>query len=170
MPFTPLHMGPALLLKAGCERRFSLFAFGCAQILMDIEPLLGLIRHAPVLHGRTHTLLWALPIGLGAVLLARLLRCLVLRRWNREVAHYGLRWLSLPLSCGWSALLWGGLLGAYSHLLLDGLMHGDIQPLWPLYAGNPFYGWVSIARLEAFCLWSGGLGALLWLVRRWCRR
>ena len=74
MPFTPLHMGPALLLKAGCERRFSLFAFGCAQILMDIEPLLGLIRHAPVLHGRTHTLLWALPLGLGAVLLARLLR------------------------------------------------------------------------------------------------
>ncbi len=68
MPFTPLHMGPALLLKAGVERRFSLFAFGCAQILMDIEPLLGLIRHAPILHGRTHTLAWALPIGLGAAL------------------------------------------------------------------------------------------------------
>ena len=53
MPFTPLHMGPALLLKAGADRRFSLFAFGCAQVLMDIEPLLGLFRHAPVLHGRT---------------------------------------------------------------------------------------------------------------------
>lgn len=159
MPFTPLHMGPALLLKAVAERRFSLFAFGCAQILMDIEPLLGLIRHAPSLHGRSHTLAWALPIGLGAVLLARLLRGVVLRRW-----------LSVPVACSWGMLLWGGLLGTYSHLLLDGLMHGDIQPLWPLYAGNPFYGWISIATLQAVCLLSGGLGAGLWLVRRWCRR
>jgi len=67
-------------------------------------------------------------------------------------------------------LLWGGLLGTYSHLLLDGLMHGDIQPLWPLYAGNPFYGWISIATLQTVCLWSGGLGAGLLLVRCWCRR
>jgi len=170
MPFTPLHMGPALLLKAVAERRFSLFAFGCAQILMDIEPLLGLIRHAPILHGRTHTLVWALPIGLAAALLARLLRGLVLRRWNREVGHYRLRWLSVPVSGSWGMLLWGGLLGSYSHLLLDGLMHGDIQPLWPLSAGNPFYGWISIATLQAVCLWSGGLGVGLWLVRSWCRR
>ena len=124
MPFTPLHMGPALLLKAGADRRFSLFAFGCAQILMDIEPLLGLIRHAPILHGRTHTLAWALPIGLGAALLARLLRGVVLRRWNREVSHYRLRWLSVPVSCSWGMLLWGGLLGTYSHLLLDGRRPG----------------------------------------------
>ena len=170
MPFTPLHMGPALLLKAVVERRFSLFAFGCAQILMDIEPLLGLIRHAPILHGRSHTLAWALPIGLAAALLARLLRGVVLRRWNREVGHYGLRWLALPLACGWSALLWGALLGSYSHLLLDGLMHGDIQPLWPFASGNPLYGLVSQSALQAFCLWSGGLGAGLWLVRCWCRR
>ena len=170
MPFTPLHMGPALLLKAVVERRFSLFAFGCAQILMDIEPLLGLIRHAPILHGRTHTLAWALPIGLGAALLARLLRGVVLRRWNREVSHYRLRWLSVPVSCSWGMLLWGGLLGTYSHLLLDGLMHGDIQPLWPLYAGNPFYCWISIATLQSVSLWSGGLGAGLLLVRCWCRR
>ena len=170
MPFTPLHMGPALLLKAGADRRFSLFAFGCAQILMDIEPLLGLIRHAPILHGRTHTLAWALPIGLGAALLARLLRGVVLRRWNREVSHYRLRWLSVPVPCSWGMLLCGGLLGTYSHLLLDGLMHGDIQPLWPLASGNALYGWISIATLQSVCLWSGGLGAALWLVRRWCRR
>ena len=111
MPFTPLHMGPALLLKAGADRRFSLFAFGCAQILMDIEPLLGLIRHAPTLHGRSHTLAWALPIGLVAALLARLLRGVILRRWNREVGHYGVRRLSLPLACGWSVLICGAQLG-----------------------------------------------------------
>ena len=51
MPITPLHMGPALLGKAALDRRFSLIAFGMAQILMDIEPLLGLLLHWPRLHG-----------------------------------------------------------------------------------------------------------------------
>ncbi len=62
MPITPLHMGPALLGKAALDNRISLIAFGICQILIDMEPLLGLILHWPQLHGVTHTLPLALAI------------------------------------------------------------------------------------------------------------
>ena len=32
MPFTPFHMGAALVLKPAARQHFSLFAFGVAQI------------------------------------------------------------------------------------------------------------------------------------------
>ncbi len=55
MPFTPFHMGPGLLVKAVAGRHFSILTFGIAQVAMDIEPLMGLMRGATVLHGPTHT-------------------------------------------------------------------------------------------------------------------
>ncbi len=39
MPFTPLHMGPALVLKSVVGASFSLTVFGWSQIVMDIQPL-----------------------------------------------------------------------------------------------------------------------------------
>ena len=39
MPFTPLHMGPGIAVKAVLQGSFSLMVFGWAQIVMDIQPL-----------------------------------------------------------------------------------------------------------------------------------
>ena len=56
MPFTPFHMGAGLALKAMAGRHFSVLTFGMAQVAMDIEPLVGMLRGAAVLHGpRTPT-------------------------------------------------------------------------------------------------------------------
>ena len=46
VPFTPFHMGPALALKAVSGQYFSVLVFGIAQVAMDIEPLVGMIRNA----------------------------------------------------------------------------------------------------------------------------
>ena len=51
MPFTLLHMGPGLAVKGFGGRYFSVLVFGIAQVAMDIEPLIGIIRDADVLHG-----------------------------------------------------------------------------------------------------------------------
>lgn len=59
MPFTPFHMGAGLALKAVAGRHFSVLTFGIAQVAMDIEPLVGMLRGAAVLHGPTHTYLGA---------------------------------------------------------------------------------------------------------------
>jgi hypothetical protein len=56
VPVTPFHMGPALLAKAAAPRRFSLVIFGVSQVVIDVEPLVGLFTGAAVLHGFSHTL------------------------------------------------------------------------------------------------------------------
>ena len=70
MPFTPFHMGAGLALKAMAGRHFSVLTFGMAQVAMDIEPLVGMLRGAALLHGPTHTYLGAVPIALATAALA----------------------------------------------------------------------------------------------------
>ncbi|THB68027.1 MAG: hypothetical protein D6B27_03475, partial [Gammaproteobacteria bacterium] len=68
MPFTPLHVGPGLLIKAMLQGSFSLMIFGWSQILMDIQPLVVIISGKGVLHGFTHTFAFATIIAVIAVL------------------------------------------------------------------------------------------------------
>ena len=69
MPFRPFHLGPGAMFKAIGGRHFSFMVFGGAQVLIDIEPLIGILRHQSILHGYTHTIAGALVIGAsGAVL------------------------------------------------------------------------------------------------------
>ena len=85
MPFTPIHLGPGLAFKALGGRHFSFMVFGGAQVLMDLEPLIGILRDRDVLHGVTHTWLGALVIGSVAAVIGRPISTMVLR-W-RKIAH-----------------------------------------------------------------------------------
>ncbi|MEY2633278.1 MAG: hypothetical protein RIR00_1932 [Pseudomonadota bacterium] len=165
MPFTPFHLGPGLAIKAIAGERFSLIAFGLAQVAMDIEPLLGMLRGAAVLHGPTHTYLGAALIAPGVAGLVPLLGSPLLRRWNRELACLGLdrwrapeKWSPLPIALGAG-------LGTLSHVLLDSLMHTDIQPLAPWSAVNALWHLLPVSALHELCIASGGLGLLGWLGR-----
>lgn len=161
MPFTPLHMGPGLLLKSLLQGSFSLLVFGWAQILMDIEPLVAMLRGEGVLHGASHTWAGALLIGLAAALSGKPAAVLGLRIF-RLTAH-------LPLS--WPVAFASAFIGTFSHVLLDGVMHADMQPLQPFMDGNGLLGLVSIGSLHLFCLATGALGLLLYpLVQRVMRR
>lgn len=88
MPFTPFHMGPGLAVKALGGRHFSVLVFGIAQVAMDIEPGIGMLRGADVLHGWTHSYAGATVIGLLVLLLAPPLCRPILRRWNAELQHH----------------------------------------------------------------------------------
>ena len=73
MPFTPLHMGPGLVVKACMQGAFSLMVFGWTQIVMDIQPLIVLISGEGHLHGFTHTYVGAILIALFAALTGKYL-------------------------------------------------------------------------------------------------
>lgn len=60
MPSTPFHIGAAMLIKPAATTRFSLIAFGLAQIIIDIEPGIDMLRGSPVLHGASLTVIGAL--------------------------------------------------------------------------------------------------------------
>ncbi|HXG60055.1 MAG TPA: metal-dependent hydrolase [Planctomycetota bacterium] len=156
MPFTPFHMGPGIFLKAVLQGSFSLMVFGWAQIVMDIQPLIVLLTGKGHLHGFTHTYLGATLIGAFSA---------VTGKYVSQLA------LSMLLGAGskgtpiawWVALL-SGFVGSYSHVVLDSLMHADVEPYFPFSAANDLLGLVSVEALHKFCVYSGLAGAALYVL------
>jgi membrane-bound metal-dependent hydrolase YbcI (DUF457 family) len=141
VPFTPIHLGPGLVFKAIGGRHFSFMVFGGSQVMIDIEPLLAIIYDWDVLHGRTHTIPGALLIGTLAGII------------GRPISATVLRWLQIPHApFTWTASFVAAYLGTFSHLVLDGIMHSDILPLWPLRNDNPLRDLVSMEHLHLACL------------------
>ena len=169
MPFTPLHLGPAAVLKALAGRHFSFMVFGGTQVLMDIEPLVRILRGDAVLHGPTHTFAGATLIALLACAIGRPISHVALRWWNGRVpADSLLRARQLPIA--WHAVVLGAFVGAWSHVLLDGLMHGDMNPLAPWREGNPWLHAISVDLLHLLCFASAAAGAVAYLLLTRLRR
>lgn len=141
-------------MKAALPEQFSLMVFGWSQVAMDIQPLIAMATGEGVWHGVTHTLLGATVLGLLSAFSGKYL------------VEWGIRLISLGrrrIKIGWGAAILSGLIGGYSHILLDGLLHDDMQPFWPLMRGNPLLAFgVTFGQVEKFCLVCGLLG-ILWL-------
>jgi hypothetical protein len=170
MPFTPLHMGPGLAIKALAGRHFSLLSFAIAQLAMDIGPLINLLRGVPVLHGPSHSYAAALIIAALVAILPPPLAVLILPVWSREPAFHRLSWPAAPRRLGATAAITGALAGTLSHVLLDSLMHADMASLAPWDAGNGLLGAISYEALHRFCVLTGVLGFIGWLVAAWRKR
>lgn len=161
MPFTPFHMGPGILVKALFQGSFSLMVFGWAQIIMDIQPLIVLLSGEGHLHGFSHTYIGATLIGLFSALT------------GKYAADFGLRSIGqeryLPIR--WTVAVISAFIGSYSHVLLDSIMHSDLEPFFPFTELNPFLNWVSVAALHKFCLYTALLGGVLFFaVARWVNK
>lgn len=161
MPFTPFHMGPGLLLKALLQGSFSLMVFGWTQVIMDIQPLVVMLTDSGHLHGFTHTFVGATLIGVACALT------------GKYAAEFGMRFIGearyLPIS--WPVATVSAFIGSYSHVLLDAVMHADLEPFAPFTLSNPFLGWLSMQALHQLCLYSGLLGVgLYFAVSRWLGR
>lgn len=135
--------------------------FGWAQIIMDIQPLVVILTGEGHLHGFSHNYIGATLIGLGSALT------------GKYAAEFGLRLIGearfLPIS--WPVTIISAFIGSYSHVLLDSVMHADVEPFAPFLLSNPFLGFVSIEVLHKFCLYSGLLGAgLYFAVSHWYGR
>ena len=163
MPFTPLHMGPGLALKSLLGARFSLMLFGFSQVAMDIEPLVRILRDDDVLHGWTHTVGGATAIGVFSIVGGRPACQWILDRWPREPGHWLLERLRGPQRISAGSACAGALLGTWSHVLLDGIMHSDIRPLAPFAPGNALLGVLPIDALHLACIGCGAAGAALLL-------
>src|SRR4051812_36173012 len=123
MPFTPFHMGPGLAVKAAMNRYFSVLVFGIAQVAMDIEPLIRIVRGSEILHGWTHSYVGATIIGLPVMLLAPPLCRSILIQWNSYLERSGNGRLRSPDGIGLLPAATGAFIGTYSHVVLDSIMH-----------------------------------------------
>jgi len=160
MPFTPFHMGAALLLKPVLRARFSVLVFGVSQVAIDIEPLVRMLRGDAVLHGWTHTLLGAVIVGTAAALVARAPVNWWLG-WFGNHAEHG----RAPMPVTWSVALLSAWIGTGSHLVFDGIMHGDLAPFAPITRGNPLLRVIPIGTLHLGLLVAGLIGLVLLALR-----
>ena len=155
MPFTPYHVGPAIAVKSVFPRKFSLFIFAWAQIVMDLQPLIVILVGRGRPHGATHTLIGAAVLGGAAALTGKYLQEWVLSwRKGRPV-----------IRLSWGLVLLSAFLGTFSHVLIDALVYPDIDLLWPFTSGNPLRIGFSMQGVVLFCVIGGVLGAVVWGLR-----
>ncbi len=143
MPFTPIHMGPGIALKALLQASFSLMVFGWTQIVMDVQPLVVLITGEGHLHGFSHTYL-------GASLLA-----IISALSGRYLSQLGFCLLGIngkePVEISWPVAFVSAFIGAFSHVAIDSIMHADMPPFFPFQDNNRLLGLVSIETLHKAC-------------------
>ncbi len=163
MPFTPLHLGPALFFGMVLLRYIDLPTFLVANVIVDIEPLViltfGLHRASSLdlpLHGLLHSFL-------GGTFVALLLALVMIRmRGYLEplMRLVGLEQVSSPRSVYAAALS-----GVYLHILLDSPLYTDIRPFYP-FSFNPLLGGLGTALLiYMLCIFTGLIGVVLLVIR-----
>ncbi len=170
MPVTPLHLGPAMVLKAGTGKTMSLTVFAFSQVAMDVEVLVRIAIDADRLHGFTNTILGASVVLFPAVLLGRPVCRAFLSWWNRNLSAKQSELLSVDPDISWLAAWSGGIFGVYSHWFLDAMMHADALAVWPMVHGNPFIDWLSIGEINGLCLGSLAVGLFALCVMAGIRR
>lgn len=80
-------------------------------------------------------------------------------RWRERLAETPRRLLL-------SQSLLAGVIGGVSHILLDSLMHEEMNPFWPLAEGNALVGIISVPALHITLAAIGFFGLIFWLLLR----
>jgi membrane-bound metal-dependent hydrolase YbcI (DUF457 family) len=157
MPITPFHFGPGAALHALAPRYISFLSFCAANVLIDFESLYNLVNRRHPVHAFFHTYIGATLIIAAVCVLFAGSRWFALRFWLPNL----LRWQTLSLL----QVGLGAALGSYSHVLLDSVMHRDIQPLAPFSTSNALLSAVSLSALHLACVALGLVGLLVAAVR-----
>ena len=153
MPFTPLHLGIGAFARSVTPHRFFSFqVFVLSQVLIDIQPGMGLLLGWDELHGWTHTYRGALVIALATALLWM--------AWE----HYR------PKRCdnghvSTVVLAYTSLLGTLSHVWMDSQFHAEMARLTPRWIKLWQTG-DATTSIETFCLALFCLSAVIWIARR----
>ncbi|MFZ3150881.1 MAG: hypothetical protein WA116_04270 [Anaerolineaceae bacterium] len=153
MPFTPLHLGPGMAVKAVGQGKFSLIVYGWAQVLVDIQPLVVILSGEGQLHGITHTFAGGAVLGAAAALSGKYLAESLLNLFRKKSRP--------PVQVSWPVAWWSGLLGGLGHVLMDSLIYSDMNPFWPFVKGNPLCT-LTDSQMLAFCLYSGMVGLMVY--------
>lgn len=150
MPFTPFHMGAALLGKGLAPKSQSLWFFGFTQVVIDLEPAIKMLMgYEGSLHSITHH-----PIGMTftvALCGAFWIHAQEQSWWRKDIPF-------LTKSSIWDTGWWAVL----THFILDLISHEDM--------GYGVAQWFGMEDAQGFSIMIGILGILLlgvrWLVSK----
>ncbi|MBI3298194.1 MAG: hypothetical protein HYZ75_08525 [Elusimicrobia bacterium] len=156
MPVTPFHFGPGALGTVLFPRRLSFIVFMAANVAIDVETALNILRRQYPLHGFFHSFA-SVPLvtAAGALLAPPLWRALASLAGGRLAKD--LPRSTAALSC---------LFASVSHVILDAVMHPDAAPFSPWSPANPLLGAVGLGALHLACAASGLAAAVVLKLRR----
>ncbi|WP_231188360.1 DUF4184 family protein [Haladaptatus sp. DYF46] len=123
MPLTPFHLGVGVFFGVALFRWLDFPTLCIGAMIVDLRAIA--IYFGPFtgnLRGPLHTVL-------GGTLLAGLFAVVMYKTkpfWNRLGAPFG-----LAQERSRYRIVAASLIGIYSHLILDAIMHADKQPLYP---------------------------------------
>ncbi len=141
MPVTPLHFGPALLVREIVgKKNFGIWSFAATQVAFDAEPVIRILLDLEgKLHETTHTPLFGVIYALLAIALCW--------RWEKRGAVVG------------------AVFGSVSHLWLDSMYHSDVAEIITRYGAEQL---ISLSPTETERLCFLGFGA--WLLVKGIRK
>ena len=138
-------------------------SFIAANVCIDTEVLFYFWRHDPPIHRYFHTYVGSIGMGIVAGVVIYVVACVL----HRAVPNCG-RWLWGPTATPWAGLcgqsLVAGIIGGVSHVFLDSLVHYDLQPFWPIAAGNSLAGIVGHGTVYIGCTALGFFGSVFCLM------
>jgi hypothetical protein len=167
VPITPFHFGPGAAVKALAPRHFSFAVFAFSQMLIDLEPIGFFIVTGAPIHPYLHTYLGATLVFLASWWGGRPACQWALRAWNAWLSPAQSRWLAYEPRISTKSAGIGAFIGAYSHVAIDSIMHGDMEPLAPFSAASPWLHAVSLETLHLACVAAGIMGVAGLYVLRW---
>ena len=156
MPFTPFHLGPALMVALLLFELLYAPTFIIANIILDLEPLIIIIQgHNSPLHGTFHSLTMSLPVAFVIALVMY---------YFRGFTGSILERASLPQETNLTKIIISSILGVWIHVLLDSFLYPDLSLLYP-FKVNPLLGLVSQNNIHIFCIVSFFIAFVVYLVR-----
>ena len=158
MPFTPFHIGPALVIGIILVYYIDFPTLLVASVILDIEPFLVLLLDLNYpLHGFFHSFL-------GGTLVILPLSFIMFK--IRLILNPITDFFKLEQNSSFLNILAASILGVYSHILLDAPLYTDIQPFFPLNF-NPFLDTSGLpgVTIYLFCAYCFITAVILYFIR-----
>lgn len=158
MPFTPFHLGPALLIGVLLFYWVDLPTLLVASVIVDVRA--GLVLYGP-LSGPVHGVLTTFVGGTAVALVVWGIGASLPERVQRLGSPF-----RLADTARYGPMLAGAVLGVFTHVVLDATLYTDVQPFWPL-EWNPFLLDLATGPSLVYggCMVAGLLGLGLFVVR-----
>lgn len=165
MPITPFHLLAITPIKAIAPRQFSWCVFTLTNIFIDLEPIFLFLVTLEPRHLFFHTIIGATLVATLCATMGRGWCESVIKIWNEEIrGNPEERWFKSNESISKFSAWFSAIVGAWTHLLLDSIMHYDIRPFSPFTDANVLLGKISIGWLHTICLSLGLLGIIFLMI------
>lgn len=156
MPFTPYHLGPAILIALITYPVIDLPAFIIANIIIDFEPLVIILTGSQLpLHGKFHSITMGTLLGLLLALIITLFR-----KHGKSINKR----MRLDYKTSTKKTIIASVTGIWFHVILDAFLYDDLNLFYPL-RWNPLLGLLQPATIQKACLVSFPLAIIIYLLR-----